>query len=65
MGTLGAICAIFAAATGLDAEQTATLDLFAWPVLDMHGARLADEIEEWLVIQDREFFESHRIDESD
>jgi len=60
MRTLRAVCAIFTATTGLDAEQTATLHLFAAPMLEMHRPALRDQIKERLMIKRREFFEIHR-----
>ena len=50
MRGLRAIRAIFAATTGLDAEQTAPLHLFAAPMREMHSPALRNQIEERLMI---------------
>ena len=61
MRALRAVGTIFTAAPGLYAEQTTALNVFAVPMLEMDGARLADEIEERLVIEGRDFFEIHQV----
>ena len=61
MSALGAIGAIFAATSGLYAEQTTALNVFAAPTLEMDCMRLADQIEERLVIEGRDFFEIHQV----
>jgi hypothetical protein len=40
------------------------LNVFAAPMLKMDRARLADKIEERLVIERRDFFEIHQVGES-
>src|SRR5579885_944967 len=57
---LRAVGGIFAAATGLDAEQTAPLNLPAAPMLQMDCAALRDQIEKGLVIEIFELREIHR-----
>jgi hypothetical protein len=47
---LCAISAIFAAATGLDAEQSATLHFLPTPMQEMNGATPRNQIEERLMI---------------
>ena len=59
MGALGAIGAIFAASSRLYTEQTAALNVLAAPMFEMDRAGLADQIEERLVIEGRDFFEIH------
>jgi hypothetical protein len=59
MRTLRAVCAIFTATTGLDAEQAATLQPFAAPLLEMHRPALRDQIEEGPLIERVEFLEIH------
>jgi hypothetical protein len=44
MSGLRAISAVFAAAAGLDAEQTAPLHFFATPMLKMNSAALRNEV---------------------
>jgi hypothetical protein len=41
-----AVGAIFAASSSLDAEQTAPLNFFAWPMLQMNRATSRNQIEE-------------------
>ena len=60
MRTLRAVRAVFTATTGLDAEQAATLHLFATPMFEMRRPALRDQIEERLLIESVEFFEIHR-----
>src|SRR5260370_31302807 len=59
MRRLRAISAIFAAATGLDAKQTATLHRLAGPMLEMHSPALRNQIEERLMIERVQLFEIH------
>jgi hypothetical protein len=59
MRTLRTVCAIFTATTGLDAEQAATLHLFAAPLLEMHRPAPRDQIEERPLIERVEFLEIH------
>jgi hypothetical protein len=56
---LGTIGAIFAAATGLDAEETAALHLFTPPMAEMHLAALRDQVEQRPVVEIRELVEIH------
>jgi hypothetical protein len=61
MSGLRAISAVFAAAAGFDAEQTATLHFRASPVLEMHRAALRNQIEKRLIIKGRELIKRHRV----
>jgi len=47
---LRAISAVFAAAAGFDAKQTAPLHLFAAPMLKMNSPALRNEVEQRLMI---------------
>ena len=60
VGALGAVAAVFATAAGLDAEEAATLDFRAAPMLQMDGAALRDEIEERLLIEGAESGQLHQ-----
>ena len=51
MSGLSTINAVFAAATGLDAKQTAPLHFFATPMLKMNSPALRNEIEQWLMVE--------------
>src|SRR4030095_10355785 len=61
MRGLRAIGAIFAAAAGLDAEQTTALHLFATPMREMRSPALRNQIEERLMIKRRELIKCHLV----
>jgi hypothetical protein len=58
---LRAISTIFAASTGLDAEQSAALHFLAAPMPEMNRATLRNQIEERLMIQRLELIKLHRV----
>jgi hypothetical protein len=53
MSGLRAISAVFAAAAGFDAKQTAPLHLFALPMLKINSPTLRNEVEQRLMIERR------------
>ena len=61
MSGLRTISAVFAAAAGLDAEQTAPLHFFGTPMVKMNSAALRNQLEQWLVVEILEFPKRHRV----
>jgi hypothetical protein len=61
MSGLRAVSAIFAAPTGLDAEQAAALNFFSAPMLQMNSAALRNQIEQRLMIKVFEFSKNYRV----
>jgi hypothetical protein len=59
MRALRAVSAIFAAAAGFDAEQTAPLHFLAAPMCEMNLAALGDQVEQRLTIERKQLFEFH------
>ena len=53
MSGLRAVITIFAASTGLDAEQAAALNFFPAPMLQMNSSALRNQIEQRLMIKRR------------
>jgi hypothetical protein len=59
MSGLRTISAVFAAAAGLDAKQTAPLHFFTTPMLKMNSPALRNEVEQRLMIKRLELTQLH------
>ena len=59
MSGLRTISAVFAAATRLDAKQTAPLHFFATPMLKMNSSALRNQVEQGLMVECLELTKLH------